>query len=90
MVVVSLFSICIMREEGNHVFVGLIVEVMHLVPLVQDVCHDFRWRCVYNGGADDVWHVSVILVLGDVQLLVGVKLSYCGEMDVTTQDCDAD
>jgi hypothetical protein len=45
MFVVSWFAVNSLLEEGNHVLVGLLVKVVHLVPLVQHIGHQVRrWR----------------------------------------------
>jgi hypothetical protein len=45
MLVVSRFAVNSLLEEGNHVLVRLLVEVVHLVPLVQHIGHQIRrWR----------------------------------------------
>jgi hypothetical protein len=49
MLVVSWLAINSLLEEGNHVFVSLLVEVVHLVPLVQHIGHQIRGRRVGNG-----------------------------------------
>jgi hypothetical protein len=59
--------------------------MMDLVALIDDICHHIWRRGVDYGGRHNVWHVSVILVLGNVQFLVAVELTDSCQMNVTTK-----
>jgi hypothetical protein len=76
MVVVPLLPVNAMSEEGYHVFVGFRIEVVYLVTLVDDICHHVWRRCVDYGGRHNIRHVSVILVLWNVELLVTEELTH--------------
>jgi hypothetical protein len=81
-----------MCEHWNHVLVRLnsisiniasgieekyfCIKVVHFIPLVQDVSHQFRRWSINDCGRDNIGHVSRITVLWDLQLLVGVELAY--------------
>jgi len=49
MLVVPGLAIHTVLEERNHVLVRLLVKVMHLVALVEHVCHEIRWWRVGHG-----------------------------------------
>jgi hypothetical protein len=66
MVVVPLLSIDAMREYWYHVLVSLIVEMVDFVSFVDDVGHHIGRRGVDNGRRDDVHHVPMVLVFGNV------------------------
>jgi hypothetical protein len=62
--VVAVLAVDAVREHGDHVFVGLLVEVVDLVALVEDVCHEVWRRGVGYCRGDDVGHVAEVFVLG--------------------------
>lgn len=64
--------------------------MMDFVPPVQRVRQNDGRRGVDDGGADDVWHISMIAVLGDSPFLLGEELAHGGEVDVAAEDGDAD
>jgi len=77
------FAVYAMSEDRNHIFVGFPVKVMHLVPLVEDVCHQIRrWR-IDNGRGDDIGDVAEVVVLCDAELRVRIELPDSREMDIT-------
>jgi hypothetical protein len=67
MLVVSRLAIDAVLEDGNHVLLSQLVEVVSLVPAVEHVGHHVRRRRIDNGGGNDVWHISSIFVLGKTQ-----------------------
>jgi hypothetical protein len=83
--IVSWLAFNAMREHRDHVLVRVLVEVVHLVALVEDVCHQIGRRSIDNGGRDDVGHVAEILVLGQLKLRVGVELSDRSQVDVAAE-----
>jgi hypothetical protein len=71
-------------EHGDHVFVGLLVEMMDFVALVQDVSHQvWRWR-ICDRRRDNIGHIAGILVFRKTKLWVGEELSNRGQVNVTT------
>jgi hypothetical protein len=58
--------------------------MMNFVALVEDICHRVRRRGVDNGRGDDIWHISVILMLWDAQFRIGKELTYCRKMYIAT------
>lgn len=78
-----------MREYRHHTFIGVVVEVMNLVPLVDDVGHH-----VGRGGVDDsrryhIEHITVVFIFGHAQFLVGVELPHSCKVNVTSKDRNA-
>ena len=60
--------------------------MMNLVPFVEYVCHELWWGSVDNCRADDVGHITVILVLRDVELFIAEELANSSEVNITRQD----
>ena len=86
MIVVSLLAINIMREQRDHMLVSKRIEVVYLVPLVENVRHHLRWRSIDNCRADDIWHVSVIFVFRNVELPIREELANSSKMHITSQN----
>ncbi len=53
----------------------LVIKMMYLVAFVQDVRHQFWWRRVDDCRRYHIRHVSMILIFGQFQLWVRVKLA---------------
>lgn len=71
-------------EELEKGLVGVAVQMVDLVSLRKQICHGGRWWLVGDCAADDVGHVSVVVVAGDVELGFGVEAANGGKMDVST------
>lgn len=73
-----------MSEHRDHVFLGIVIEVVRFIALVQNISHHlWRWR-IDDCGGDDVGHVPMVPVLGYPQLGIGVKLADRSKMDIPT------
>jgi hypothetical protein len=87
-IVVPLLSIHTMGEDWHHGLIRVVIEVVYLVALVDYVGHHIgRWG-VDDSGGDDIQHIPVVFVFGNVQLLVTEELPYSRKMDVASKDCD--
>jgi len=75
-----------MGKHGNHVLICLVIEMVDFVSPVEDVCEHVSGRCVDDCGRDDIWHVSVVTILGYSKLLVTVEATDSGEMNVTAKN----
>ena len=82
--IVSILTINIVRKDRNHIFIRIGVHVMDLVSLVEEICKHFGRWCIHNSGRDDVRHVAIILVLGNTESWVRVKLANGSKMNITT------
>ena len=56
---------------------------MGLVPFIENVTHHFRWWSVHNRRRNYVGHVSMVLILTDVQLGVRIKLTDGCQMNIS-------
>src|SRR5690348_6873834 len=90
MSIVPFLSVYIMSKDRYHVLIRVRVEMMNFVPLVDDVRHHIWKRRVDNGRRDDVRHVSVVFVFGDVELLVGVELAHSGKVNIASKNGNSD
>jgi hypothetical protein len=64
--VVARLAIDVVREDGNHVFICVRIQVVNVVALVQHVRYHFGFWHVCNCRRYDIRHVSVVLVFGQV------------------------
>lgn len=71
-----------MRKDRNHVFIRIGIHMMNLVALVEDIRQHLRSRCVGNRRGDNIRHISVVLVLGHVQLRIRIELSDSCQLDI--------
>lgn len=90
MIVVSLLSVHVVCEDRNHVLVGVGIQVVDLVALVENVGHHVWRGRVDNGRRDNVGHIPRILVLWNLQLLVGIELTNSTKVHITSENGDAD
>ena len=58
--------------------------MVYRVALVQRIRDDLGLWHVCNSRRDDVWHVTVVFVLCDVELGVRVELTDSGQVNITT------
>jgi acyl-[acyl carrier protein]--UDP-N-acetylglucosamine O-acyltransferase len=80
--VVAGLTVHAMAEDGDHILIGFLVEVVDLIPFVQDIGQQVRRRGVDDGGRDDVGNVAEVFVLGQAELGVRVELPDCCEVDI--------
>lgn len=66
--VVPRLTIDAVGKYGNHVLVGFFVEVVHLVPLVENICHQVWRGCVDDRRRDDVWDIAEVIMLRKSEL----------------------
>ena len=71
-------------ENGNGIFVRIRVHVMHPVALVEHVGYHIGFRCISNCRGDNIWHVSVIPVFGQIKFRIRKELSNGCQMDIAT------
>lgn len=83
--IVSWLAFNPMGKHRDHVLVGILVEVVHLVALVEDVCHQVWWWSVDDGRRDDIRHVAKVFVFGQLKLGVGVELSDRSQVDIAAK-----
>lgn len=48
--IIPVFAIHIMRENGNHIFIRIRIHVMDLVSLIEEIREHFGGRCIHNSG----------------------------------------
>lgn len=65
-------------------------KVVNLVSPRKEICHSARRRLVDNGRRDNVDHVSVVIFDGNVEFGLGVEAAQSSQVDVASQNCDAD
>lgn len=53
---------------------------MNLVPLIQKIGNRIRRWSIHDCGRDNVRHVSVIAIPGDIELWVGIELADCSQV----------
>ena len=82
--VVSGFAVYAVPEDRNHVFIRLLVKMVHLVSLVEDIRHQIRWWRIDDGRGNDVRNIPEVFVPRDVEFWIREKPAYRGEMDITT------
>lgn len=65
----------VLVEHLQQSLISVVVKVVNLVALCKQVRHGLWWRLVGDGRADDVGHVSPILLRWDLEARVGVESS---------------
>lgn len=80
--VVSRLAFDSVGEHRDHVLIGVLVQMMYLVALVEDVGHEVRRRRVDDSGRDNVWHVAEILVFGKFEFGIRVELANSRKMNI--------
>lgn len=80
----------VLVKELEQGLIGLVVQMVDLVALRKQVCDGLWWRLVGDSRANDVWHITPILLRWDVELRVAVEATKSRQMHVTTKDGDAD
>lgn len=85
MLVVSFSIVHIVSENRNHGLVSIFIKMMYFIPLVQNICHHDWRRSIDNCRRNHIWHVSMIAVLWETKLWIGVELTNSGEMNVATK-----
>ena len=89
MIVVSLLTIHPMSEDWNHTLIGVGIEMMNFVALVQDISHHIGWRCIDDSRRNDIRHVPGILVLWNLELLVRIELADSSKVHIASENGDA-
>jgi hypothetical protein len=82
--VVAGLSIHVLREDRNNILVRVGVHVVYRVTLVERIRNDIRLWHIGNRRRDNIRHVAEVSILGDVELGVGVKLTYSSQMNIAT------
>lgn len=77
-------------EELEEGFVGVVVEVVDLVAPREEVGDGTGRGLVDDRRGNDVDHVAVVMLDGDVEFGLGVEAAEGREVDVASEDCDAD
>lgn len=77
-------------EELHQSFVGVVVEVVDFVAFGKEVGNGGGWGFVRDGAGDDVGDVAVVVLGGNVEFRVAIEAAQGAEVDVATEDGDAD
>ncbi len=70
-------------------FVGLVVKVMDLIPPCEEVRHGSWRRLVDNGRRHHVCHIAEVVFDRDLEVSPRVKSSKCCQVDITSEDGNA-
>lgn len=90
MIVVPFLPVDIVREDWYHILIGMLIKMVHFVPLVEDVGQYIRRRRVDYGGRDDVKHIPCVFVFWNFEFLVGVEPAYSREVNIASKYGDSD
>jgi hypothetical protein len=72
-------------EDRDHVFIGISVKVMYLIPFVEQISKGVRRRCIGYCRRNYVRHVAMVTIFWNTKFRVGVKLANGAKMDITTE-----
>jgi hypothetical protein len=68
--IVPVLAVYIVREDRDHIFVCIRVHVVHLVAFVENIRHKLGRRCINDSRRNDIRHITVIFILGQVEAWV--------------------
>lgn len=90
MLVLPLLTVDVVCKHGDHIFIGVMIEMMNLVTSVEYIGKHFWRRSVDNRRGYHVWYVSMIAIFRYLELRVRVELADGGQVNVATEDSDTD
>ena len=67
------FTIDIMGKHFDHILISIVVKMVDLVSTVENIRKHFPRGSVDNCGRYDIWHVTMITIFWNGQLLAAVK-----------------
>lgn len=84
--VVAGFTIHVLREDRNHILIGIRVHVVHRIAFIERVSDQLRLRKIGNGRGYHVRHVSIVAVLGHIEFLVRIELPDGRQVNITAAE----